>query len=285
MPRLIPTLAATTALALAAFAVPIIPAYAAGPYDGIWIIDVPADTISGDDSDPTCPALRLRVQIIDNQVFGNFKRSPPEMSNVVENGGRGGASRVSGSVQPDGTLTAQWQNFHAKGRMIGNGAGLMVQSECGPLKARVWRLDGATTTTMTTASNAAPASTAASGSSENQAASSTPSHQDGYNVYFAFDRSRLNDKAQDVVNAAVSATQQNETSRIALVGKADLSGTDPYNMALSQRRADKVRDAMVAAGVPADRIDTRWVGDREPPVPTAAGVRDAQNRVVEIAVR
>ena len=77
---------------------------------------------------------------------------------------------------------------------------------------------------------------------------------------------------------------QSQTSRIAIVGKADLAGTVPYNMALSQRRADRVRDAMVAGGVPANRIDVKWVGDREPPVATAPGVRDAQNRVVEVAI-
>jgi peptidoglycan-associated lipoprotein len=45
-----------------------------------------------------------------------------------------------------------------------------------------------------------------------------------------------------------------------------------------------VRDALIAGGVPADRIDTRWVGEREPPDPTANGVRDPQNRVVEVAI-
>ena len=56
-------------------------------------------------------------------------------------------------------------------------------------------------------------------------------------------------------------------------------------MALSHRRADAVRDAMLAGGASGDHIDVRWDGDRKPPVPTAAGVRDAQNRVVEIAIQ
>ena len=197
------------------------------------------------------------------------------LPHIVENGGRNAASQVAGSVQPDGAITAQWQNFHASGMMTGNHPGLTVQSACGPLQARVWRLDDETMTSSTD-------STVGSGSS--QAGSSTMTDaQRRYNVYFAFDKSRLGDKAQDVVKAAAQATMQGGTGRVELVGKADLSGTDPYNMALSQRRADRVRDALVAGGVPADRIDTRWVGDREPPVPTAAGVRDAQNRVVEVA--
>jgi outer membrane protein OmpA-like peptidoglycan-associated protein len=43
-----------------------------------------------------------------------------------------------------------------------------------------------------------------------------------------------------------------------------------------------VREALVAAGVPANQIEERWVGMREPPVPTAAGVREPRNRVVEV---
>ncbi len=42
-------------------------------------------------------------------------------------------------------------------------------------------------------------------------------------------------------------------------------------MALSHRRAGAVREAMRSDGVPADRIGERWVGMREPPVPTAPG--------------
>jgi len=277
MLRILPVLAATSALALAAFTLPMAPAHAAGRFDGTWIIDVPADRITSV-GDATCPALRLRVQITDNQVSGNFRRSYPEAENVVQDGGDNSASRVTGNVQPDGAVTAQWQNFHAAGRLLGPDAGLIVQSECGPLIASVYRLDQETTETTAAISSD-------SGSSEARSASSaTMATHDGYNVYFTFDKSKLTFKGQKVVDAAVKATHGDQTSRVALVGKADLVGTDPYNMALSQRRADTVRNAMVAGGVPSDRIDVRWVGDREPPVATAAGVRDAQNRVVEVAI-
>ena len=273
MSRILPTLAATTALALATFAVPAISAHAAQPFDGTWVIDVPSDTISGGgEGDPTCPALRLVVQVTDGQLSGNFKRSPPEESNVIADGGNDAELRVAGNVRPDGAVNAQWQNFHANGRLLGPDAGLTVESECGPLQATAWRL------------NDQSIATASSGGSQTQASSSTTRQSDAYNVYFRFDMSNLTPEAQQVVTAAVSSTRADQTSRIVLVGKADLSGTDPYNMALSHRRADTVRHAMVAGGVPKDRIDERWVGDREPPVPTAAGVRDAQNRVVEVAI-
>jgi outer membrane protein OmpA-like peptidoglycan-associated protein len=274
MPRIISTLAATTALALAAFAVPSVPASAAGPFDGTWIIDVPSDVVAGTDGDPTCPALRLKVQISDNRISGDWRRSPPEASNVVADGGHNPASRVGGNVQADGRLTAQWQNFHAAGQMSANDGALTMQSECGPLIAHAWRLDESTVVT-----------TATSSSGMQTVSSTTTGQQNGYNVYFSFDKSRLTFEGQRVVDSAVSATRGDRTSRIALVGKADLSGTDPYNMALSERRAARVRNAMIAGGVPANRIDVTWVGEREPPVPTAQGVRQAQNRVVEVAIR
>ena len=145
MSRILPTLAATTALALAAFTVPMVPAYAAAQYDGIWVIDVPADRMSGDEADPACPPLRLWVRIADSQVSGNFRRSYPEAQNVIENGGTNDASRVTGNVQADGTVTAQWQNYHARGKLIGNQAAVTMQTSCGPLQAYGQRLDESTT--------------------------------------------------------------------------------------------------------------------------------------------
>ncbi len=105
-----------------------------------------------------------------------------------------------------------------------------------------------------------------------------------YNVYFNFDKSVLTPDARKIVEQ-VAAQVTRDGSRVAITGKADLSGTDSYNMALSHRRADAVRQALRSAGVPADRIDEHWVGMREPPVPTAPGVREPRNRVVEISFR
>jgi len=102
-----------------------------------------------------------------------------------------------------------------------------------------------------------------------------------FNVYFDWDKSVLTPDARQIVDK-VAAQVKSDNSHVAIVGKADLSGTDKYNMGLSHRRADAVRQALQADGVPADHIDARWVGMREPPVPTAAGVREPRNRVVEV---
>ncbi|HXP31627.1 MAG TPA: OmpA family protein [Stellaceae bacterium] len=103
-----------------------------------------------------------------------------------------------------------------------------------------------------------------------------------YNVYFEFDKAALTPEARQIVNAASGAAKADSAVKIQLVGKADTVGTDAYNMGLSHRRANAVRRALQAAGIAANRVQERWVGFREPPVPTPPGVREPRNRVVEI---
>jgi len=68
-----------------------------------------------------------------------------------------------------------------------------------------------------------------------------------------------------------------------LAGHADRSGSTSYNVGLSQRRADAVRSYLSARGVPDTRISSEAFGESQPRVPTADGVRELQNRRVEIS--
>ena len=106
-----------------------------------------------------------------------------------------------------------------------------------------------------------------------------------YNVYFEFDRSNLTPEGRQVVDTVAQAAKGDANVRIRLVGKADLTGTDPYNMALSHRRADTVKAQLAADGVAAGRVEETWDGFRNPPVPTAKGVREPRNRVVEVTLQ
>lgn len=108
----------------------------------------------------------------------------------------------------------------------------------------------------------------------------SPTHQ--YNVYFEFDRATLTPEAREVVDAVARSAKAHRGLRIDLVGKADHTGTDAYNMALSHRRALSVRARLHVDGVAVRRITMSWDGFRNPPVPNPPGVREPRNRVVEV---
>jgi len=106
-----------------------------------------------------------------------------------------------------------------------------------------------------------------------------------FRVYFDFDKSNLTAEARQIVQQAAAEAKSGGSARLQLVGKADRSGTDQYNLRLSERRAKAVVEALVSAGIPRDNIQSRAVGESEPPVPTPDGVREPRNRVVEITIR
>ncbi|HYM02764.1 MAG TPA: OmpA family protein [Stellaceae bacterium] len=102
-------------------------------------------------------------------------------------------------------------------------------------------------------------------------------------IYFEFNRWDLTDQAKAIVAQVVDLAKSGER-RIAIVGKADRVGADGYNITLSQKRAEAVRGALIERGVRKERIDARSSGFHDLPVPTAPGMREPRNRVVEIAV-
>jgi outer membrane protein OmpA-like peptidoglycan-associated protein len=102
-------------------------------------------------------------------------------------------------------------------------------------------------------------------------------------VFFEFDKSALTADGKKVVDAAAAAFKSGK-SGVAIAGYTDLAGTQQYNLALSKRRADTVKAALVKDGVPASAINESWHGKENPRVPTADGVREPQNRRVEITM-
>ena len=106
-----------------------------------------------------------------------------------------------------------------------------------------------------------------------------------YLVFFDWDRSDLTDRARQIVAEAAAASARVQVTRIEVQGNADRSGTPDYNQALSVRRARTVAAELVRLGVPAATIAIEGFGDTRPLVPTAAGVREPQNRRVEIILR
>ncbi|WP_149536188.1 OmpA family protein [Siccirubricoccus phaeus] len=106
-----------------------------------------------------------------------------------------------------------------------------------------------------------------------------------YLVFFDWDRADLTDRARQIIAEAAAAAPQVQTTRIEVAGHADRSGTPQYNQRLSQRRADAVAAELVRRGIARDLIAVSAYGETRPLVPTADGVREPQNRRVEIVLR
>ena len=103
-----------------------------------------------------------------------------------------------------------------------------------------------------------------------------------YLVFFDWDRADLTARARQIVGEAAQASTHIQTTRIELNGYTDLSGTASYNQRLSIRRAQSVEAELVRDGVSRAEISIHGYGESNPLVQTAQGVREPQNRRVEI---
>jgi outer membrane protein OmpA-like peptidoglycan-associated protein len=104
-------------------------------------------------------------------------------------------------------------------------------------------------------------------------------------IFFDFDRADLTPRARDIVAEAVRSTARVPVTRIDVSGHADRTGSEVYNQRLSLARAEAVAQEMQRWGVPRQMIDIHSYGDTRPLVPTGGGVREPQNRRVEIVYR
>jgi outer membrane protein OmpA-like peptidoglycan-associated protein len=106
-----------------------------------------------------------------------------------------------------------------------------------------------------------------------------------YLVFFDWDRADLSARARQIVAEAAQASTHVQTTRIEVNGYTDLSGTAAYNDKLSVRRAKSVEAELIRDGVAQNEIDIHGYGESNPLVPTAPGVREPQNRRVEIILK
>jgi OmpA-OmpF porin, OOP family len=112
-----------------------------------------------------------------------------------------------------------------------------------------------------------------------------PVSSPSFMVFFDWDRSNLSAQALQTIKQAAAAFKSKGNARITATGHTDTSGPENYNMALSLRRANAVKDALVREGVPATAIAVVGRGEQGLLVPTPDGVREPQNRRVEIVLQ
>ena len=105
-------------------------------------------------------------------------------------------------------------------------------------------------------------------------------------VLFASGKSELLPSAQaKLTEVARALTQQGKESSIVVEGHTDSQGKESFNLDLSQRRAQAVRDYLVSHGVPGDRITAQGLGFKQPVADNKTAEGRANNRRVEIVVQ
>ena len=137
------------------------------------------------------------------------------------------------------------------------------------------------------ASQPAPTTTAAKPLPPQSAVAPAPQPGAGwYQVRFDTNRSDISANGQMIVNSVATAVKNDPTVRVTVIGKTDRVGTEAANLQLSAKRAQQVRNALIATNlVPANRIDTRWMGEGTQEVATGDEVAEVRNRVVDITVQ
>jgi len=101
-------------------------------------------------------------------------------------------------------------------------------------------------------------------------------------VFFEWDSAAITPDAASILDNAVSAYANCGNAQVMLAGYTDRSGSPQYNLRLSERRNASVRAYLVSRGISDSVIHSEAFGEANPRVQTADGVRELQNRRVEI---
>jgi OmpA-OmpF porin, OOP family len=101
-------------------------------------------------------------------------------------------------------------------------------------------------------------------------------------VFFDWDKDTITPEGMAIIQQAAAAFRSGAPVTIQVTGYADRSGSPGYNQRLSERRANNVANAMARMGVPRQQMAVNGRGENDNRVPTADGVREPQNRRVEI---
>ncbi|MDA1325469.1 MAG: OmpA family protein [Proteobacteria bacterium] len=114
------------------------------------------------------------------------------------------------------------------------------------------------------------------------AAAPAPEISRNFLVFFDLNKADLTSLAQKIIGSAAAEAKRAGNVRLRVTGHADRSGTPQYNQRLSMRRANAVRQRLQRLGIAANDIAVIAKGESEPLVATADGVREPQNRRLEI---
>lgn len=115
----------------AVFALSIASTMAAGQYDGTWLVEAPKAAGVANPTNPQgCDPVRLRIEVKNDRVTGELERAALGRQRV-EAGSGSRATPLTGRIEPDGTVNAQWQDINVTGKLTGDTGELRWRSDCG----------------------------------------------------------------------------------------------------------------------------------------------------------
>jgi len=104
-------------------------------------------------------------------------------------------------------------------------------------------------------------------------------------IYFKYDQYELDDEGTDVVRYHANILLQNPRQKLVLKGHTDERGTPEYNLALGEKRAKAVEQAMMLFGVEQSRIEVVSFGEEQPAIAESNELAWQKNRRVEIIIK
>ncbi|HEY7745352.1 MAG TPA: peptidoglycan-associated lipoprotein Pal, partial [Desulfuromonadales bacterium] len=103
-------------------------------------------------------------------------------------------------------------------------------------------------------------------------------------IQFAYDQHTLSDQAREILAGNASWMQANPGAKVVIEGHCDERGSDEYNLALGERRAQAAQSYLVSLGIDSGRLSTISYGEERPLAPGQAEEAWAQNRRAEFKV-
>ncbi len=104
-------------------------------------------------------------------------------------------------------------------------------------------------------------------------------------LYFEHDSVKLTQESKNLLSDVLKTIKNRNPNEIYVVGHTDLVGTEAYNIGLSSRRANYIRDLLVSSGIKSSSLFVSYYGKTRPLVPTKDKVPEPRNRRVEVLAR
>lgn len=103
-------------------------------------------------------------------------------------------------------------------------------------------------------------------------------------VYFDTNKSDVNAASQETLNKLVKILAEYPETNVVIVGHTDSSGSNAYNMTLSEKRAKSVTQFFISQGLASSRFTTQWFGEEKPEYDNSTPEGRAKNRRVNVVI-